>query len=86
MRRSGTESAMHACDGETESGMFEVDVEESKGGTGGRGRCGCCGCRGWAVNSGLAPSVVDRSGGLALRGRNQSGDGIVGIGKPLRTI
>lgn len=74
---------MDACDGGTESGMFEVEVEESKGGTGGRGRCGC---RGWAVNLGLAPSVADRSGGLALRGRSQSGDGIVGVGKSLRTI
>jgi hypothetical protein len=74
---------MEICEGGTESGTLEIEVEESKGGTGGKGRGGFRGCVG---ECGLALSSTDRSGGSGLCGRSQSGGGIVGVGKSLCTI
>jgi hypothetical protein len=45
---------MEICEGGTESGMLEIEVEESKGGIGGKGRGGfrdCVGERGFALSS-----------------------------------
>jgi hypothetical protein len=54
IRRSGIDSAMEICEGGTDSGMLEIEVEESKGGTGGKGRGrfrGCVGESGFALSS-----------------------------------
>lgn len=80
IRRSGIESAMDTWEGNTDSGMFEVGVEELNGGTGGKGRGGC---RCVAVESGVAPSAVDCSGESGMRGRSQSAGGMVGTGNSM---
>ena len=46
IRRSGIESALDVWEGGIDSGMFEIEEEDSKGGTGGKDRCACRGCVG----------------------------------------
>lgn len=75
------ESATSDWEGGAESGMREgiVDMEESKGGMGGKGLCAVLACEG---ESRSPLSRADGSDGFgSLRGRSQSGGGMVGIGK-----